>query len=99
MERLIQSAAYDEDFPAEVEDLYIQRVAPALQEIADLVRNNSYLRQLMRAAVGDAKSMLTAVLTMGVAALVGLPDLVAAAFAARAFRRERRRCARRSPTT
>ena len=99
MERLIQSAAYDEDFPAEVEDLYIQRVAPALQEIADLVRNNSYLRQLMRAAVGDAKSMLTAVLTMGVAALVGHPDLVAAAFAARAFRRERRRYARRSPTT
>ena len=56
MERLIQSAAYDEDFPAEVEDLYIQRVAPALQEIADLVRNNGYLRQLMRAAVGDAKA-------------------------------------------
>jgi hypothetical protein len=82
MERLIQSAAYDADFAQEVDDLYIEKVAPALQEIAELVRGNSYFRQLMIAAVGDAKSMLTAVLTKGVAALVGIPDLAAAALAA-----------------
>jgi hypothetical protein len=82
MERILQSAAYETDFPAEVEDLYLEKVAPALQEIGELVRQNSYLRELMRAAVGDAKSMLTAVLTVGVAALAGIPDLVAAALAA-----------------
>jgi hypothetical protein len=82
MERLIQSAAYDADFAQEVDDLYIEKVAPALQEIAELVQDNGYLRQFMIAAVGDAKAMLTAVLTMGVAALVGIPDLAAAALAA-----------------
>jgi hypothetical protein len=82
MERLIQSAAYDADFPAEVEDLYLEKVAPALQEIAELVRDNSYLRQLMRAGVGDAKSILTGVLTMGVAGLAGVSHLAAAALAA-----------------
>jgi hypothetical protein len=82
MERLIQSAAHEPDFAAEVEDLYIEKVAPALLEIAELARNNSYLRQLMRAAVGDAKPILTSVLTMGVLALGGLPGLVAAALGA-----------------
>jgi hypothetical protein len=82
MERTLQAAAYEPDFPAEVEDLYLEKVAPALQEIAELVRHNSYFRELMRAAVGDAKSLLTAVLTVGVAALTGVPDLVAAALAA-----------------
>jgi hypothetical protein len=81
MERLIQSAAYDADFAAEVEDLYMEKVAPALQEIAELVRDNSYLRQLMRAGVGDAKSILTGVLTMGVTAVAGVPYLAAAALA------------------
>jgi len=82
MERTLQPAAYEPDFSAEVEDLYLEKVAPALQEIAGLVRRNSYLRELMRVGVGDAKSLLTAVLTVGVAALAGVPDLVAAALAA-----------------
>jgi hypothetical protein len=78
MERQIQSAAYDADFPAEVDDLFIEKAAPALEEIADLVHQNGDLRQLMRAATGDAKTFVTAALTMGVAAVAGLPYLVEA---------------------
>jgi hypothetical protein len=79
MEGLIQSAAYESDFEAEVDALYFRKVAPALGEIAEAVEGNTYLRQLMRAAVSDAKTMLTAVLTMGVAAHLGVPELLAAA--------------------
>jgi hypothetical protein len=79
MERLLQSAAHEQDFAAEVEDLYREKVAPALQEIAELVEQNSYLHQLMRAVAANPKSALTAVRTMGVAGAAGIPDLAAAA--------------------
>lgn len=79
MERLIQSAAHEPDFEAEVDVLYHERIAPALLEIRERVQDNSSLRRLAEAAIADAKGILTASVTFGVTAEADLPHLVAAA--------------------
>lgn len=79
MEQLIESAAHEPDFVGEVEDLFHERIAPALLEISELVRDNASLRQLTAAVVADSKGILTAALTFGVTASADLPNLVAAA--------------------
>jgi len=80
MERLIESPAHGADFEAEANDLFAERVAPALLEIEELVRDNSSLRQLAGAAVADAKTILMAAgITFGVTTQADLSHLVAAA--------------------
>lgn len=79
MERLIDAAAYEPDFAAEVEDLFNERVAPALAEINELIRDNASLRQLVGEAIADSKTILSAVLTLGVTTSADFPTLVAAA--------------------
>jgi hypothetical protein len=79
MESLIQSAAHEPDFQAEVQDMFHERVAPALLEIRELVHDNSSLRRLAEAAIADAKGILTATVTFGVTAHADLAYLVAAA--------------------
>ena len=80
MARVIASASYEGDFAAEVDELYLQHVAPALQEISELVEDNGSMRQLARTVLGDAKPVAAAVLTLGMTLGADLPRLVSAAF-------------------
>jgi hypothetical protein len=79
MERLIDAAAHDEAFEAEVADLYLEKVAPALLEIEEAVGDDKYLRQLAGNLVGDAKTYASGGLTLAVAMFAHVPNLVAAA--------------------
>lgn len=82
IERSLASAAHDEDFRAEVADLYRAKVAPALLELSELIADNRWLRQLGIAAADDVKGFLAAAsVAAGVTTLTDLPSLVAAAFA------------------
>ena len=79
MERLIESAAHDPDFGGEVEQLYQEKVAPALLEISEAIADDSYLRQLVGASVADAKTLLGGGIAMGVTSLAHVPNLIAVA--------------------
>jgi hypothetical protein len=78
MERLIDAAAHDAAFEAEVADLYLEKVAPALKEIEEAVSEDTYLRQLAGNVVGDAKTYVTGGLTLAIAMFAHVPNLVAA---------------------
>lgn len=79
MERLIDAAAHEEEFEAEIADLYLEKVAPALQEIDEAVQDDKYLRQLAGALVDDAKTYVSGGLSLAVAMFAQVPDLVAVA--------------------
>jgi phage antirepressor YoqD-like protein len=79
MERLIDAAAHDEEFGSEIADIYLEKVAPALQEIDEAVQDDKYLRQLAGALVGDAKTYVSGGLSLAVAMFAQVPDLVAVA--------------------
>ncbi len=79
IERLIDAAAHDEAFEAELADLYLEKVAPALKEIDESISDDKYLRQLAGNLVGDAKTYATGGLTLAVAMFAHVPNLVAAA--------------------
>jgi len=74
---LLTSRAFEEGFDAEVEQAYIQHIAPPLQEIEELVAANTYLRQLLGKTVADMKTTVTAVLTLGITRVADLPALIA----------------------
>jgi hypothetical protein len=79
MERLIEVGAHESDFAAEVEDLYIEKVAPALQEMEEAIADDKYLRQLVGAGVADAKTYASGGLALGVALFAQVPHLTAVA--------------------
>jgi hypothetical protein len=79
MERLLVSAAHEAGFAAEVEELFLEKVAPALEEIGEAVADDKYLRQLLRAAAADAKTYSSGGLTLAVALFAHVPQLVATA--------------------
>jgi hypothetical protein len=79
MERRINAASYEPNFAAEVEELYLETVAPALNEIDEQIATNAYLRELVGAAVDQTTSLLGAGLAVGFATGLGLQPLVAAA--------------------
>src|SRR6266508_1224796 len=74
---LLASRAFEEGFEAEVEQAYIRHIAPSLQEIEEAVAANTFLRQLLSKAVGDMKTIVTAVLTLGITRVANLPALIA----------------------
>jgi hypothetical protein len=47
----IKTAAWDQDFPSDVERIYYKEVEPAIQEIEDAVRTNKFLQELARKLV------------------------------------------------
>ncbi len=71
--RTMAAAPYDEHVQAEVDDLYREHIAPALQEIEELVQANAYLRRLGEQAVGTLGPVVTAVVTVGVTRMADLP--------------------------
>ena len=78
---LVESAAYEENFPEQVDEVYRAKVEPALLEIEDQVRSNNYLRVLVGEIVGDTKTLLAGILAVGVAHATDLPQLVTGAVA------------------
>lgn len=56
----VKEAPWDEGFRAEAELILLQEVEPALQELDELVRGNSYLRHLVDAVIGDRKTLVGA---------------------------------------
>jgi hypothetical protein len=86
MERTIESAAYEADFVDRVDELYHEQVAPALQEIDERVRDNSYLQQLVGELVPELKTIVGSVLAVGTVAAVDLPSLITGVVATPAAR-------------
>lgn len=67
---------YESGYRDEVEQLYVQEVAPALLEIQEALHANAYPRQFWSAATGDLKTILTGVITFGVTRATELPPLI-----------------------
>jgi hypothetical protein len=85
--RDVEAAAYDEDFSGQVHDLWVETVAPAIDEIRQLVAENRYLHQLCGVAGRDAARLLAAgavgaLVGVGVTAVADLPQLIAGGSAA-----------------
>jgi hypothetical protein len=68
---MIDSASHEQEFRAEVQQIYLEKVAPAVQEIRERVESNAYLRRL----VGEVfKEDLPRWLGAGVLALAVTPS-------------------------
>jgi hypothetical protein len=78
MARMMDQPVYEEGFQEEVEQVYVEYVAPALAEIAEAIDANTYLRRLVGNAIGDMKTLVTGVLTLGLTRAADLPPLIAA---------------------
>lgn len=53
----VREAPWDDGFRDEAELILLQEVDPALKELDELIRENSYLRHLLAAVVGDWKAL------------------------------------------
>jgi hypothetical protein len=80
--RMLTAAAYEKPFSGEVEQVYVEQVAPALAEISEAVKDNKYLRELLGEAITDMKTIATAVLTLGITRTASLTPLIAGGAAA-----------------
>jgi hypothetical protein len=80
LSRKIESAAHDEDFEAEVSELYAAEVEPALLELQEMAEGNTYLRQLLGRLGSDAKALLaeSTILSIGLMGWADLSAVVAA---------------------
>lgn len=78
MARMMEQPFYEEGFQEEVEQAYVEHVAPALAEIGETVESNKYLKRLLGETIGDMKTIVTGVLTLGLTRAVDLPPLIAA---------------------
>jgi hypothetical protein len=76
----IESAAHDEDFLAEVSELYATQVGPALLELHEMAGGNTYLRQLLGRMGSDAKTLIagSTMLSIGLMGWADLSAVVAA---------------------
>ena len=78
----LAARSYDLAFAGEVEQIYVDKVGPALLEIGEAVQANRYLRQLLGEATTDMKTILTGVLTFGVTRTSDMAPLIAGGAAA-----------------
>jgi hypothetical protein len=73
----IETAAWDATFADDAEGLFVREIEPAVLEIEDAVKANSFLRELATSATsGDAKIVGSAALGLIIAKYGALPDLV-----------------------
>jgi len=56
----LKEAPWDDGFRTEAELILLQEVEPALKELDELIRENSYLRHLVDAVIGDRKTLVGA---------------------------------------
>jgi len=72
----MEAEAHDEVFSEELRDLWITKVEPALQEIRDLVKQHSFLRELI-GQVTSAKDMAATGIALAAAKEIHAPDILA----------------------
>jgi hypothetical protein len=79
--RLVDSPLLEDDFRAEVEDVYKADVAPALAEIREAFARNAYIKELATLTADEIEKLIgaSAVLTLGLAGVAHLPGIAAAA--------------------
>lgn len=82
--REISASAFEAAFPHEFVDLYVERVAPALEEIQDAVRANNYLRRLTEEALTSPTALASGAIALGATTLADIPAVVSGAAAASA---------------
>jgi hypothetical protein len=80
--KVIESAAFDEGFAEQLDELYRAKVEPAILEIEEQVRTNTYLRVLVGEAIGDSKTLLAGLIGFGIAEATDIPHLIVAGTAA-----------------
>jgi hypothetical protein len=78
----IRSAAWDEDFPSDVDALYYRDVAPAVREIDEAVRSNSALRTFFKVVNQPVAPVSGSVLGWAISQTSALPAAAAAALGA-----------------
>lgn len=78
----LATRSYEGEFAGEVEQIYVEKVGPALLEIGEAVQANRYLRQLLGESTTDLKTILTGVLTFGLARTSDMAPLIAGSAAA-----------------
>jgi len=79
---MLAAAAYETPFSGDLEQIYVEKVSPALLEVTEAVRTNRYLRELLGEAIMDMKTIATAVLTFGVTRTSDMAPLIAGGAAA-----------------
>lgn len=80
LSREVEIEAYSDEFGQEVQDLWCERVAPALIEIEERVRENSYLREL--AGQLDVPGMAASGVGVAMSSFADLPQVVSLAVGA-----------------
>jgi hypothetical protein len=78
----LAARSYEGEFAGELEQIYVEKVGPALLEISEAVQANRYLRQLLGESTTDLKTILTGVLTFGLTHTSDLAPLIAGGAAA-----------------
>jgi hypothetical protein len=78
----LAARSYEGEFAGKVEQIYVEKVGPALLEIGEAVQANRYLRELLGEATTDMKTILTGVLTFGLARTSDMAPLIAGGAAA-----------------
>lgn len=73
----LQATATQPELAEEIQDLYLARVAPTLQELEEKIRADSYLSNLL-GRVSDNSAVFTALLTLGVTGALQMPRIIAA---------------------
>lgn len=80
LSREVDVEPFTEDFGHEVMDLWTERVAPALTEIDQRIRENSYLREL--ASQLDIQGMATSGMAVAMSSFADLPQVISLAVGA-----------------
>gem|GEM_PF-3298374 len=75
---LIESPVFGDEFEAEVSDLIIRDIDPAILEIQEAAHNNRYLKKLMNEATRSIGTVVTNGLTIGVASMHDFPMFLSA---------------------
>ena len=73
----LAARSYQGAFAGEVEQVYVEKVGPALLEIGEAVQGNRYLRELVGEATTDMKTILIGVLTFGLTRTSDMAPLIA----------------------
>lgn len=79
---LVESPVFGDEFEAEVNDLIIREIDPAILEIEEATQNNKYLKRLKYEVMSSTATLATPGLSIGVAAATDLPLLLSAAASA-----------------
>lgn len=78
----IVPAAWDAEFGAEAENVFLKNVAPAVRDIEDAVASSSYLRALTSRFIDRASGLAGPVLSIGLTQVPALSDVVGIAIGA-----------------